>query len=216
MTKKEGLCQFCRNKAVHRCLQCKGHTLFCGKCWADKHAGDTEMMQHSYTKPRFSSPRAPIKKVREIQTEGLTPRSGSRTSLLHTHLASEPSPVSFSHTWHAHSMPSISSIPAPGSTPASSRQTFSPYPALARASSSDLPVLLSDLPTLEDDAAEQAFKVFDRDGDGLISLKEFTSALQTLGEELEELEVKFLMEEFSKEKDGFLTFKEWLAMMETR
>merc|ERR1719186_1894715 len=54
----------------------------------------------------------------------------------------------------------------------------------------------------ETDDISQAFKVFDRDGDGLISADEIRETMKDLGEDLTEAEVKAMVEEADMNGDG--------------
>jgi len=63
-----------------------------------------------------------------------------------------------------------------------------------------------------DDIA-QAFKVFDKDGDGLISAEEIRITMNDLGEELTEEEVKAMLAEADVNGDGQIDFTEFKRIM---
>ena len=65
----------------------------------------------------------------------------------------------------------------------------------------------------ENDDVAQAFKVFDRDGDGLISANEIRETMNNLGEELTEAEVKAMVAEADVNGDGLIDFTEFTRMM---
>ena len=63
------------------------------------------------------------------------------------------------------------------------------------------------------DDITQAFKVFDRDGDGLISADEIRQTMNNLGEELTEAEVKAMVAEADDNGDGLIDFTEFTRLM---
>jgi Ca2+-binding EF-hand superfamily protein len=65
----------------------------------------------------------------------------------------------------------------------------------------------------DNDDVAQAFKVFDRDGDGLISANEIRETMNNLGEELTEAEVKAMVAEADVNGDGLIDFTEFTRMM---
>jgi len=65
---------------------------------------------------------------------------------------------------------------------------------------------------VEDDVAH-AFKVFDRDGDGLISEEELRLTMNNLGEPLTEAEVKSMIAEADLDGDGMINFQEFSRLM---
>merc|ERR1719410_531367 len=65
---------------------------------------------------------------------------------------------------------------------------------------------------LEDDVAH-AFKVFDRDGDGLISEEELRLTMTNLGEALTEAEVRHMIAEADMDGDGKINFAEFSRLM---
>ena len=67
-------------------------------------------------------------------------------------------------------------------------------------------------PNTEDDVAH-AFKVFDRDGDGLISADEIRETMNNLGEDLTEAEVKAMIAEADIDGDGLIDFTEFSKLM---
>ncbi|NP_001412675.1 polcalcin Nic t 2 [Nicotiana tabacum] len=56
---------------------------------------------------------------------------------------------------------------------------------------------------------ERIFKRFDANGDGQISATELGETLQTLGSVTPE-EVKYMMDEIDTNKDGFISFQEFI------
>ena len=65
---------------------------------------------------------------------------------------------------------------------------------------------------LDDDVAH-AFKVFDRDGDGLISEEELRLTMTNLGEPLTEAEVRSMIAEADLDGDGKINFQEFSRLM---
>jgi calmodulin len=64
----------------------------------------------------------------------------------------------------------------------------------------------------EEDIRE-AFKVFDRDGDGFISAAELRHVLTNLGEKLKGEEVDMMIREADIDGDGQINYKEFVEMM---
>ena len=70
-------------------------------------------------------------------------------------------------------------------------------------------------PTIEDDVAH-AFKVFDRDADGLITAEELKLTMNNLGEPLTDEEVKAMIAEADLDGDGKINFSEFNMIMATK
>ena len=70
-------------------------------------------------------------------------------------------------------------------------------------------------PNTEDDVAH-AFKVFDRDGDGLITAEELRLTMNNLGEPLTEAEVKAMIAEADLDGDGKINYSEFKMLMSTK
>ena len=68
---------------------------------------------------------------------------------------------------------------------------------------------------VEEDVAH-AFKVFDRDGDGLITAEELRLTMNNLGEPLSEEEVITMIEEADLDGDGKINFVEFQKLMENK
>merc|ERR1712226_853575 len=64
-----------------------------------------------------------------------------------------------------------------------------------------------------DDDVAHAFKVFDRDGDGLISEEELRLTMNNLGEPLTEAEVRSMIAEADLDGDGKINFQEFSRLM---
>merc|ERR1711973_770127 len=64
-----------------------------------------------------------------------------------------------------------------------------------------------------DDDVEHAFKVFDRDGDGLISEEELRLTMNNLGEPLTEEEVQAMIAEADIDGDGKINLQEFSRLM---
>lgn len=60
------------------------------------------------------------------------------------------------------------------------------------------------------------FRVFDRDGDGLISEEELRLTMNNLGEPLTDLEVKSMIEEADLDGDGRINFSEFSRLMQSQ
>ena len=67
-----------------------------------------------------------------------------------------------------------------------------------------------------DENIAQSFKVFDRDGDGLITEDELHITMQKLGEPMNEDEVKAMIAEADLDGDGKINFKEFQILMESK
>ena len=64
----------------------------------------------------------------------------------------------------------------------------------------------------EDDIRE-AFRVFDKDGNGFISVQELRHVMTNLGEKLTEDEVDEMIREADIDGDGEVNYEEFVAMM---
>ena len=62
----------------------------------------------------------------------------------------------------------------------------------------------------------EAFKVFDKDGNGLISANELRHVMTSLGEKLTDEEVDEMMREADIDGDGFVNYEEFVKMMTTK
>ena len=68
---------------------------------------------------------------------------------------------------------------------------------------------------IEEDIAE-SFKVFDIDGDGLITEDELHVTMNNLGEPMNEVEVKAMIDEADLDGDGKINFKEFQRLMDKK
>ena len=68
---------------------------------------------------------------------------------------------------------------------------------------------------VEEDTAH-AFKVFDRDGDGLINAEDLKRTMNNLGEPLTKAEVKAMIVEADLDGDGKINFKEFQRLMQNK
>ena len=59
----------------------------------------------------------------------------------------------------------------------------------------------------------EAFKVFDADGDQLISKDELTDVIKTLGEKLTGEEIEEMIDEFDIDGDKHINYEEFVRMM---
>ena len=62
---------------------------------------------------------------------------------------------------------------------------------------------------------QEAFKAFDKDGDGLISLQELREIMTSLGNKLTDGEVDEMMKFADRDFDGFINYSEFVKMMTT-
>jgi calmodulin len=60
---------------------------------------------------------------------------------------------------------------------------------------------------------KEAFQIFDKDGDGLITTKELGTIMRSLGQTLSEEELKTIIEEVDHDKSGTIDFQEFLELM---
>jgi len=60
---------------------------------------------------------------------------------------------------------------------------------------------------------KEAFKLFDKDGNGSISTKELREVMKSLGEQLSNSEVEEMMREADTDGDGEIDFDEFVKMM---
>lgn len=61
----------------------------------------------------------------------------------------------------------------------------------------------------------EVFKIFDKKGVGKIAAGDVKTVLGEIEEPISQEELDFIMEKFDKDKDGFLNFEEFKAMMES-
>ena len=70
--------------------------------------------------------------------------------------------------------------------------------------------------TDSDEEIREAFKVFDKDGNGFISVTEPRQVMNSLGEKLTEEEVDEMMREADTDGDGQVNYEEFVAMMNSK
>ena len=68
---------------------------------------------------------------------------------------------------------------------------------------------------LHEDIA-QSFKVFDIDGDGLITQDELSTTMNSLGDPMNEQEVQAMIAEADLDGDGKINFKEFQILMDNK
>ena len=67
-----------------------------------------------------------------------------------------------------------------------------------------------------DEDIAQSFKVFDRDGDGLITEDELQVTMNNLGDPMNEVEVKAMIAEADLDGDGKINFREFQRLMDNK
>ncbi|KAJ3933046.1 MAG: calmodulin-like protein [Lentinula lateritia] len=67
--------------------------------------------------------------------------------------------------------------------------------------------------TDNEEEIRQAFQVFDKDGNGMISAKELKAVMESLGENLSDKEVDAMMLEADQDGDGNINYEEFVDMM---
>jgi len=70
--------------------------------------------------------------------------------------------------------------------------------------------------TEQDEEMKEAFKVFDRDGNGKITASELRQVMANLGEKLTDEEVFEMIKEADIDGDGEINFEEFLKMMKQK
>jgi calmodulin len=60
---------------------------------------------------------------------------------------------------------------------------------------------------------KEAFQIFDKDGDGMITTKELGTVMRSLGQNPSEEELKIMIEEVDADGSGTIDFKEFLGLM---
>ncbi|CAD5114460.1 DgyrCDS3589 [Dimorphilus gyrociliatus] len=68
-------------------------------------------------------------------------------------------------------------------------------------------------PALDELAIIGAFKAFDKNNDGYISLRELKEVMQSLGENLNDTEIKNMMAAADENNDGRISFEEFDSMI---
>merc|ERR1719473_1469456 len=64
-----------------------------------------------------------------------------------------------------------------------------------------------------EDEIKKAFKLFDTDGSGKISLKNMRQIARELGEDIRDDELQAMIDEFDKDSDGFINEDEFISIM---
>ena len=67
-----------------------------------------------------------------------------------------------------------------------------------------------------DQEIAESFKVFDRNGDGLITEDELQVTMNNLGEPMNEIEVKAMINEADLDGDGKINFREFQLLMDKK
>lgn len=68
----------------------------------------------------------------------------------------------------------------------------------------------------QEEALREAFRMFDRDGNGYISANELKHVMCNLGEKLTESEVEDMIKEADVDADGMVNYEEFVGMMLAR
>ncbi|CAG2235454.1 calmodulin-like [Mytilus edulis] len=68
-------------------------------------------------------------------------------------------------------------------------------------------------PPATNDQFRDAFREFDKDGNGVITMKEFKKAMAKLGNKLSDKQVKQMIKEVDLDGDGEINYKEFVQMM---
>ncbi|CAG8568768.1 17668_t:CDS:2, partial [Racocetra fulgida] len=63
---------------------------------------------------------------------------------------------------------------------------------------------------------KEAFKVFDKDGNGLISAAELKTVMSSIGEKLTDEEIDEMIHEADVDGDGQINYEEFVKMMKTK
>jgi len=60
---------------------------------------------------------------------------------------------------------------------------------------------------------EEAFKMFDKDNDGLITIRELGTVMRTIGQNPTDIELQEMIDEVDADKDNAIDFNEFVSMM---
>ncbi|XP_066921528.1 uncharacterized protein [Clytia hemisphaerica] len=100
------------------------------------------------------------------------------------------------------------------STDSSQSDSKDPFDSLSFLQSLDLEEDLSKLFERDElDGFKEAFKNFDKDGDGCIQTKELRAALQNLGQNPTDLELQNIFNEMDIDRNGTIDFAEFVKML---
>ena len=72
---------------------------------------------------------------------------------------------------------------------------------------------LRDAPMTEEQELREAFKAFDRDGNGRIDAEELKQAMTILGESVEDDQVRDMIHAADKDGDGEINYEEFVEML---
>lgn len=95
--------------------------------------------------------------------------------------------------------------------------SHAPCPPFPLCPPSPSPLCTSSVSSLQDSDSEEelreAFKVFDKDGNGFISAAELRHVMTNLGEKLTDEEVDEMIREADADGDGQVNYEEFVKMM---
>ena len=60
---------------------------------------------------------------------------------------------------------------------------------------------------------EEAFMMFDKDNDGLITIRELGTVMRTIGQNPTDIELQEMIDEVDADKDNAIDFNEFVSMM---
>ena len=95
--------------------------------------------------------------------------------------------------------------------PAAQQPLVATQVSLSRPPAAAAPVRMKD--TDSEEELKEAFKVFDKDGNGFISASELRHVMTNLGEKLTDEEVDEMIREADVDGDGQINYEEFVKMM---
>merc|ERR1719419_1189092 len=67
--------------------------------------------------------------------------------------------------------------------------------------------------SMTEDSLKEAFRIFDKDDDGFISVEELRNIMQNLGEKMSDKELDEMIVEADSDRDGLINYQEFVQVL---